>query len=97
MIHASLSRKVVKKDLIRPYAYDRTVDFEKTMNSLALLETEDVGRKPEIGHGSVPRAGYRAEWGEVEVVDASTGRVEDEESEEVEDKLTGRGISDPAD
>jgi hypothetical protein len=65
------------------------------MNSLALLETEDVGREPEVGHGGVPRAGYRAEWREIKVVDKTTGRVEDDESEEAEEKLTGRGIRDP--
>jgi hypothetical protein len=44
MIYASLDGKVVEKDLLRPHAYYRTIDIEKAMNSLALLETKDVHR-----------------------------------------------------
>ena len=95
MIHPSLSGKVVKKDLIRPYAHDRTVNFEKAMNSLALLETEDVGREPEIGHGGVPRAWYRAKWREIELVDEGVCRPEDGENEEAEEEVTRHRIGDP--
>lgn len=60
-VDVSHAGEVIEDDLIGADADDRAVLLEQRVDSLALLETEDVVGDPEVGDGSVPRARDGAE------------------------------------
>jgi hypothetical protein len=74
-IDAAHSSDVPEDDLVWADTNYRTIDFEKVLDCLALLETEDVCGEPKVGDGSVPRAGDSAKRRPEEIVYYTNGEV----------------------
>lgn len=68
--------EVFEYNLVRSDAHDGTVNFEKLVDNLALLEAEDVGSEPKVGDGRKPRARNVAERGEEELVSGVNHEVD---------------------
>lgn len=74
-VDAAHSSDVPKDDFVWTDTNNRTVDFEKVLDCLALLKTEDVCSKPKVGDGGVPRAGDSAKGRPEEIVYYTNGEV----------------------
>ena len=62
---------IAENDLVRANANNWTVNFEKVLDGLALLQTKNMCGKPKVGNGGVPRTGDGAKGRPEEIVECT--------------------------
>jgi len=73
--------KIAENNLVGADANNRAVRFKEILDRLALFQTYNMRREPEVADGCIPRPRNHTQRGEEKVVDSAESEVEKQDGE----------------